>query len=103
MHDGPPVVRQELVAERDRNVVGGFQNTLQSIFELVSFIMVFCLSRPDQFGISALVSYCMTVGAAVVYSAFVLKEAILRAQVTRMPDLRARSHRLHLERVATVQ
>lgn len=33
-------VLQELVEEKDRNVVGGFQNTLQSIFALLSYILV---------------------------------------------------------------
>jgi len=59
------------VEEKHRNVVGGFQNTLQSCFELGSYILVLTLPHPNQFIILAVVSYLMVVGAALLFSLFV--------------------------------
>lgn len=54
--------------------MGGFQRTLESLFELASFFLVLVLPRPTEFPILALISYFQTLGAALVFSVFACRE-----------------------------
>jgi iron-regulated transporter 1 len=61
---------QYLVDEESRGVVGGFQRTLESMFELLMYFLVLWRPRPDQFPSSAALSYIAVVAAALIFSFF---------------------------------
>ena len=67
---------QHLVEESERGVVGGFQRTVESLFELASFVLVLLMPNPRQFATLACISYSMTLGAAMLFSFFTCKEAV---------------------------
>lgn len=52
------------------------QRTLESLFELASFIMVLLYPRPEQFPTLSALSYLMVVGAALVFSTFACEEQV---------------------------
>lgn len=54
----------------------GVQRTLESLFELASFLLVLAYPRPEQFPTLSALSYLMVVGAAVVFSAFACRERV---------------------------
>lgn len=76
---------QHLVEEKERGVVGGFQRTLESLFELSSFLLVLLMPQPSEFPILAGISYLMTLSAATVFSIFSCKEAKRRAHPEQQP------------------
>lgn len=67
---------QYLVEEKERGVVGGFQRTIESLFELASYILVLFLPHPNQFPLLADISYLETLGAALVFTCFAFRERI---------------------------
>lgn len=67
---------QYLVEEQERAVVGGVQRTLESLFELASFLIVLVFPRPEQFPTLSSISYLMVLGAAVVFSSFACQEHV---------------------------
>lgn len=62
-----------MVDEPDRNVVGGFQRTLEALFELAGFAMVFVLPAPSQFPIQTIISYVMVFSAATLFSCWTIQ------------------------------
>ena len=61
---------QYLVEEKVRGVVGGFQRTLESVFELLSYCLVLWRPHPDEFPSLAAISYFQVVAAGLVFTLF---------------------------------
>ncbi|KAF0901856.1 hypothetical protein E2562_006478 [Oryza meyeriana var. granulata] len=59
---------QDHVAEHDRCVVGGVQNSLQSMFDLLTYIMGIIVSDPRDFGELIVLSFFLVTCAAVMYT-----------------------------------
>lgn len=52
------------------------QRTLESLFELASFLLVLLYPRPEQFPTLSALSYLVVLGAAVVFSSFACGEYV---------------------------
>ncbi len=65
-------VIQFLTEEENRGVVSGFQKTLESMFELASYVLAFIYSTPDQFPYICVISWSMTGFAALLFTAFTI-------------------------------
>lgn len=63
--------------EEDCQSVDGIQDTLQTLFELGSYVMVVCFPRLDQFNTLAMVSYAVAVGAASLFTLFVCHDSLV--------------------------
>lgn len=61
---------QYLVEENARGVVGGFQRTLESVFELLSYCLVLWRPHPEQFPSLAAISYIQVIAAASLFTLF---------------------------------
>jgi hypothetical protein len=61
---------QYLVEEKVRGVVGGFQRTLESVFQLLSYCLVLWRPHPEQFPSLAAISYFQVVAAGLVFTLF---------------------------------
>ena len=61
---------QYLVEEKVRGVVGGFQRTLESMFQLLSYCLVLWRPHPEQFPSLAAISYFQVVAAGLVFTWF---------------------------------
>jgi len=61
---------QYLVEEKVRGVVGGFQRTLESVFELLSYCLVLWRPHPEEFPSLAAISYFQVVAAGLVFTLF---------------------------------
>ncbi|KAM6574094.1 hypothetical protein CsatA_022421 [Cannabis sativa] len=59
---------QDGVAERDRCVVGGVQNSLQSIMDLMGYVMGILISNPQDFWKLTLISFVVATLAALLYT-----------------------------------
>ncbi|PIN19711.1 hypothetical protein CDL12_07615 [Handroanthus impetiginosus] len=59
---------QDHVAESDRCVVGGVQNSLQSFLDLMTYIMGIIISNPQDFWQLTMLSFLLVTLAAVLYS-----------------------------------
>ncbi|XP_057983762.1 solute carrier family 40 member 2-like isoform X1 [Malania oleifera] len=59
---------QDLVPETDRCVVGGVQNSLQSILDLMAYVMGIIISNPQDFWKLTLLSFSAVTLAGVLYS-----------------------------------
>ncbi|KAK4418874.1 Solute carrier family 40 member 2 [Sesamum alatum] len=59
---------QDHVPESDRCVVGGVQNSLQSILDLMTYIMGIIISNPQDFWKLTMLSFMLVTVAAVLYS-----------------------------------
>ncbi|CAM6128922.1 unnamed protein product [Calypogeia fissa] len=75
---------QEAIPEHQRGVVGGVQNSLQSIMDMLSYVMAIIISDPNKFWIPVIMSYGSVGLAAVLYASYAHK---------------ARGHLLHLDRL----
>ncbi|KAL0310040.1 UNVERIFIED_CONTAM: Solute carrier family 40 member 2 [Sesamum radiatum] len=59
---------QDHVPESDRCVVGGVQNSLQSVLDLMTYIMGIVISNPQDFWKLTMLSFVLVTLAAVLYS-----------------------------------
>ncbi|KAK4396061.1 Solute carrier family 40 member 2 [Sesamum angolense] len=59
---------QDHVPESDRCVVGGVQNSLQSVLDLMTYIMGIVISNPQDFWKLTMISFVLVTLAAVLYS-----------------------------------
>lgn len=75
---------QDGVPEQDRCVVGGVQNSLQSVFDLLTYIMGIIISDPRDFSQLIVLSFFLVTCAAVVYTLHVY---------------RVRKHLFHLDKI----
>ncbi|CAI9111730.1 OLC1v1012023C1 [Oldenlandia corymbosa var. corymbosa] len=65
---------QDQVPESERCVVGGVQNSLQSIFDLITYVMGMIISDPKDFWKLILISLLVVTHAAALYSLHVYRE-----------------------------
>ncbi|KAJ8647684.1 hypothetical protein MRB53_000707 [Persea americana] len=64
---------QDYVPESDRCVVGGVQNSLQSMLDLLTYIMGIIISNPQDFGTLVMMSFLSVFLAAILYSFHVFR------------------------------
>ncbi|MCL7024605.1 hypothetical protein MKW94_012314 [Papaver nudicaule] len=64
---------QDQVPPSDRCIVGGVQNSLQSILHLLSYVMGIIISNPKDFGKLTILSMLFTTLAAVLYSFYIYR------------------------------
>lgn len=64
---------QDHVPESDRCIVGGVQNSLQSMFDLLTYVMGIIISNPQDFGQLVLISFVLVSAAAVLYTTHVYR------------------------------
>ncbi|KAJ7598880.1 Ferroporti-1 [Mycena floridula] len=67
-------LQNALDAHPKRNSLTGLQYTMQSIADLLKYILTMVLSRPSQFRYATLVSFCSVTTGAIVYTGYVKKE-----------------------------
>ncbi|KAL3693438.1 hypothetical protein R1sor_007089 [Riccia sorocarpa] len=75
---------QDSIPEEKRGVVFGVQNSLQSIMEMLSYVMAIIISDPKKFRIPVLMSYCSVGLAALLYAYY---------------SYRVRGHLFHLDKL----
>ncbi|XP_020085847.1 solute carrier family 40 member 1-like isoform X1 [Ananas comosus] len=59
---------QDQVRDSDRCIVGGVQNSLQSMFDLLTYIMGMVISDPKDFGLLVIISFFLVTSAALIYT-----------------------------------
>ncbi|KAF3330448.1 solute carrier family 40 member 1-like isoform X3 [Carex littledalei] len=64
---------QDLVPESDRCIVGGVQNSLQSMFDLLTYMMGIIISDPKDFGQLIILSFFLVTTAALMYTFYVYR------------------------------
>ncbi|XP_021621888.1 solute carrier family 40 member 2 isoform X4 [Manihot esculenta] len=64
---------QDQVSESDRCVVGAVQNSLQSILDLLGYVMGIIISHPRDFWKLTLISFSMVTLAALLYSIYLFR------------------------------
>ena len=64
---------QETVAEETRGVVGGVMNAMNSIMDMLQYVMVIAAPRPEHFTILTLISVAMVTLGAVLYAVYLRK------------------------------
>lgn len=64
---------QDQVSESDRAVVGGVQNSIQSFWDLMTYIMGLIISNPQDFWKLVLVSFGLVTVAAIMYSVHIYR------------------------------
>ncbi|XP_050212361.1 solute carrier family 40 member 2-like [Mercurialis annua] len=64
---------QDHIAESDRCIVGGVQNSLQSIFDLLGYLMGILISNPRDFWLLTLLSFAAVTLTAALYSMYILR------------------------------
>ncbi|MQL94709.1 hypothetical protein Taro_027365 [Colocasia esculenta] len=64
---------QDLVPESDRCIVGGVQNSLQSILDLMTYIMGIIISDPQDFGQLIILSFFLVTSAAILYTFYIYR------------------------------
>ncbi|KAM4079021.1 hypothetical protein ACJW30_09G083700 [Castanea mollissima] len=64
---------QDRVPESDRGVVGGVQNSLQSILDLMTYVMGIIISNPQDFWQLTLISFMLVTLAALLYTVHIYR------------------------------
>ena len=64
---------QEAVPEQERGIVGGMQNSFNSILSLLMFCLVIALPKPETFGLLALMSVGAVGTGGLLYASFAYK------------------------------
>ena len=64
---------QEKVVEEERGVVGGVMNAMNSIMDMLHYVMVIVAPRPEHFGVLTLISVAMVMLGWILYGAYVRK------------------------------
>lgn len=64
---------QEAVAEQERGIVAGMQNSFNSVLSLLMFFLVIALPKPEHFGLLALMSVCAVGIGGLLYASFAYK------------------------------
>ena len=64
---------QEKVVEEERGVVGGVMNAMNSIMDMLHYVMVIVAPRPEHFGILTLISVAMVMLGWILYGVYVRK------------------------------
>ena len=64
---------QETVAEQERGIVAGMQNSFNSILGLIMYFLVIALPKPEQFGLLVLMSVTAVGFGGLLYSSFAYK------------------------------
>ncbi|CAA7406232.1 unnamed protein product [Spirodela intermedia] len=64
---------QDLVPESDRLIVGGVQNSLQSILDLMAYVMGIIISHPQDFGQLVVLSFASVSSAAILYTIYIYR------------------------------
>ncbi|KAJ6802581.1 uncharacterized protein M6B38_192495 [Iris pallida] len=64
---------QDQVSEADRCIVGGVQNSIQSMFDLLTYIMGIIISDPRDFGELVILSFILVSSSAVLYTLHVYR------------------------------
>ncbi|KAK1284392.1 Solute carrier family 40 member 1 [Acorus calamus] len=64
---------QDEVPESDRCIVGGVQNSLQSMLDLLTYIMGIIISNPEDFGQLIIMSFLLVTSAAVLYTVHIYR------------------------------
>ena len=61
-------ILQENVAEKERGIVNGVQNSLNMLFDLIKFVLVICVHHIYYFGYLIIVSFSFIVIASISFS-----------------------------------
>ena len=61
-------ILQENVAEKERGIVNGVQNSLNMLFDLIKFVLVICVPHVYYFGYLIIVSFSFIVIASASFS-----------------------------------
>ena len=64
---------QETVIEEERGVVGGVMNAMNSIMDMLHYVLVIAAPRPEHFSILTLISVGMVTLGLILYAAYVRK------------------------------
>lgn len=64
---------QETVAEQERGIVAGMQNSFNSVLGLIMYFLVIALPKPEQFGLLVLMSVTAVGFGGVLYASFAYK------------------------------
>ena len=64
---------QEKVVEEERGVVGGVMNAMNSIMDMLHYVLVIAAPRPEHFGWLTLISVAMVTLGLVLYGAYIRK------------------------------
>ncbi|KAK2142599.1 hypothetical protein LSH36_935g00079 [Paralvinella palmiformis] len=79
---------QEKVAESERGVVNGVQNSLNMLFEIIKYVLVIILPYVHTYGILIMLSYGFVLTGALLFLVFVWKfrkEVSLRCETNLLP------------------
>lgn len=67
---------QENVEEEQRGVIGGVQNSLNRIFDLIKFVSVMLLSDVSQYGYLVVISVSAVIVAFCLYLVYAIKQIV---------------------------
>lgn len=69
---------QESVDEKKRGIIGGVQNSLNTIFDLIKYASVIFLSDVSQYGYLTIISICAVFAAFCLYTSFTVAKCVTR-------------------------
>ena len=69
---------QEVVAEKERNTVGGVQASINSFFDCLYILLTICIPNPNDFDILIEISFAAVAGSCVLYVIWFLKTGGIR-------------------------
>jgi len=79
-------ILQEGVQEHKRGIVGGVQNSLNSSFNLIKFILVLIMPHPNMFGILIILSFSSICIGALCLTSYAYKQNKLSCNCSRKPQ-----------------